>query len=103
MGYRKALEFLIIDYCINLDSNNQHKIQNKGITSVVKEFIKDDIIKEITVRAFWIANDETHNIRKYEDYNLNDLKKFIDSIVTMIEAKLLYEKIIVEMPYKIKQ
>jgi len=100
MGYRKALEFLIRNYCISLNSNNQLKIKDISISSVVKEFIEDDIIKQISIRAFWLGNDETHYIRKNEDYNLNDLKKFIDRIVGLIESKVLYNTIIVEMPNK---
>ena len=103
MGYRKALEFLIIDYYILLNPNNQHIIGETFISSIINEFIEDDVFKQVSLRAIWLCNDETHYARKHKDYNLNDIKKIIDSVVSMIESKMLYNKIIVDMPYKTKQ
>lgn len=98
MGYRKALEFLLKDYCIAKFSTDKIKIEKMYISDLLEEFIHDDVIKQVSIRAFWLGNDETHYIRLNEKYGLKDLKDFINSIVDIIEANELYNRVIIEMP-----
>lgn len=84
-GYRKALEFLIKDYAIEHNPNEKEKIQNMSVASCIDIYIQNTRIQTLAKASAWIGNDETHYVRKHVDYNLQDLKKFITSIVSYIE------------------
>lgn len=81
MGYRKSLEFLIKDYCSYKFPSDIAKIQSMLLGQCINEYIDDDQIKKLSKVSVWIGNDETHYIRKFEDKDINNLKRFIDTTV----------------------
>ena len=85
LGYRKALEFLIKDYLITL----KHKDHDKTIASELGQCISqlDSDLQDIAKASVWLGNDETHYFRKNPEYDLGDLKLFIDCLVTDIERE----------------
>jgi hypothetical protein len=105
-GYRKALEFLIKDYVISQnpetdpDKKAAHKdlVERQQLAACIKEHIKSEQIKEISKRAAWLGNDETHYIRKWEDKDLKDLKKLIALAMHWIEMETLTAEVISDMP-----
>jgi hypothetical protein len=82
MGYRKALEFLIRDYAISKQPDKKPEILSSPLVQCIKSYIDNDSIKTLATVSAWIGNDETHYLRHHEDRNINDLKKFIDTIVS---------------------
>ena len=62
-GYRKALEFLIKDYCISETPNDAEQIRKEFLGSCIKNRVSDAIVKECAERAVWLGNDETHYVR----------------------------------------
>ncbi len=92
IGYRKALEFLIKDYCIYNNPNNKDKISKMPLAQVIKEYISNDKIQKLAKASVWIGNDETHYIRKFEDKDISDLKRFINATVLSIELDLTYNE-----------
>ncbi|NEZ46512.1 DUF4145 domain-containing protein [Clostridium niameyense] len=84
MGYRKALEFLIKDYCIKNCPDSKERIESQFLNKVINEYIKDSNMKECAKRATWLGNDETHYIRKWENKDINDLKKLIQLTMNYI-------------------
>jgi len=88
MGYRKALEFLIKDYCIHYHSKDAKKIKQENLSQVINEYITSDKIKNSSKASAWIGNDEAHYLRKYEDKDVKDLKKFIETTVAYIHYEL---------------
>ena len=100
VGYRKALEFLIKDFLIAKTSDETTKtaIKNEFLGASISKRIENTKIKEIAKRAAWLGNDETHYTKKWESKDLNDLKQTIELTVHWIEAELLTEKILAEMP-----
>lgn len=88
MGYRKALEFLIKDYCIYRNPDDKSKIQSALLSQVITEYVDSSKIKNLAKASAWIGNDETHYIRKFEDKDINDLKKFISATVAFITYEL---------------
>jgi hypothetical protein len=52
----------------------------------------------VAKRAAWLGNDETHYIRKWEDKDLDDLKKLIKLTVLWIEMEQMTKDALVEMP-----
>ena len=84
MGYRKSLEFLLKDYCIYKKPDEYETIQSMPLSQVINEYVESEKIKNLSKASTWIGNDETHYIRKFEDKDINDLKKFIDATVAFI-------------------
>jgi hypothetical protein len=105
-GYRKALEFLIKDYVISqypetdpgLKAAHKDLVEKQQLAACIKENIKSEQIKEISKRAAWLGNDETHYVRKWEDKDLNDLKKLIALAMHWIEMETLTAEVISDMP-----
>jgi hypothetical protein len=105
-GYRKALEFLIKDYIISqfteedADKKAAHKtrVEKQQLGPCIQEYIKSEQIKEISKRAAWLGNDETHYIRKWEGKDLEDLKKLISLTLHWIEIEKLTADVIKDMP-----
>jgi len=89
MGYRKALEFLIKDYCSYITPNDKEQIQKMLLSQVVSKYILDNDILIFAKASVWLGNDETHYIKQFTDKDINDLKNFIDATVHYISLKLL--------------
>ena len=89
IGYRKALEFLIKDYCIYKNKSEEEKIKSEPLSQVITDFILSKKIKNLAKASAWIGNDETHYVRKYEDKDINDLKRFISATVAYITYELI--------------
>ena len=100
VGYRKSLEFLIKDYLITLHPNNEEDVKKKALGKCISEYIKDERIKSVAKRAVWLGNDETHYLRKWEDKDLQDLKKLIDLTVHWLEMEQITKEMINDMPEK---
>ena len=89
IGYRKALEFLIKDYCIDKNKEQEEKIKKEPLSQVITNYILSDKIKNLAKASIWIGNNETHYVRKYEDKNIKDLKRFISATVAYIAYELI--------------
>ena len=98
MAYRKALEFLIKDYCIKVESESSDVIQGKMLGRVIRDHVTDENIKSCASRAAWLGNDETHYVRKWEDKDISDLKTLLELTVHWIRSSLLTQKYYSEMP-----
>lgn len=88
IGYRKALEFLIKDYCIYKHPDKEHEIKTNFLSNVIKNYVDIDKIKTLSKASSWIGNDETHYVRVYDDKDINDLKRFISATIAFITYDL---------------
>ncbi|MCA1021787.1 DUF4145 domain-containing protein [Halobacillus litoralis] len=77
IGYRKAVEFLVKDYLVFLNRENETEILARPLGQCINTLENKDI-KEIAKRATWLGNDEAHYQRKWEDKDVEDLKKLIE-------------------------
>ena len=77
MGFRKALEFLIKDYCINITPDKEAEIKKMPLAQVIGAHVKDQNIKTCASRAAWLGNDEAHYERVWTDHDIKDLKLLI--------------------------
>mgnify|MGYP002775257027 FL=1 len=92
MGYRKALEFLIKDYAIHFNLAEAETIKEQALAQCIKAYIDNPKIKTLAERSAWLGNDEVHYVRKHPDFDINDLKRFIDTCVNYIEMELNLEQ-----------
>ncbi|MBO7415554.1 MAG: DUF4145 domain-containing protein [Bacteroidaceae bacterium] len=99
VGYRKALEFLIKDYLISRETDEQiiDNIKNKFLSNCIQENVKNDNIKNVAKRAVWLGNDETHYVRQWADKDVCNLKQLIDLTVWWIESEIGTERVLQEM------
>lgn len=96
-GFRKALEFLVKDYCKHKNPEQGEKINKAGLAAVIKEFIVDKRIKNLAEKTAWLGNDQTHYIKIWEDHDLEDLKTLLDLTILFIEGDIMYERRMEEM------
>lgn len=90
LGYRKALEFLVKDYAITFNPDKIDSIKSTMLSPCINEYIDNQRIKSLATASAWLGNDETHYVRKHDDYNLKHLKAFISAIVSYIDSELSY-------------
>lgn len=88
IGYRKALEFLIKDYCIYRHPDKAENIKSQSLSQVIDNFVDSTKIKNLSKASVWLGNDETHYIRKFEEKDITDLKRFITATVAFITYDL---------------
>lgn len=97
-GYRKALEFLIKDYCISQNPEDETKIRQAALMSVICERIDHPRVHAAAKRAAWLGNDETHYFRKWCEHDITDLKKLIEITVSWIQLEVRTAGFRSEMP-----
>ena len=99
VGYRKALEFLIKDYLVSRETDEQviENIKNKFLNNCIQENVQNDNIKQVAKRAVWLGNDETHYVRQWADKDVTNLKQLIDLTVRWIENEVETERVLQEM------
>ena len=85
-GYRKALEFLVKDYCKILEPSKADSIEKTALGACINNFVTDENIKTTASRAVWLGNDETHYVRQYDDFDIEHLKELIDLTVNWIDT-----------------
>ena len=93
LGYGKALEFLIKDYAISLNSTDAEAIKKVSLSECIKNHIPDDELRNSADLARWLRNDETHYLRKFESTDASDLRGLIDIAGLLIQQAQLKVKI----------
>lgn len=87
VGYRKAAEFLIKDYVISKNPSDEEHIKSIMLGKVIADYLNDfPKIQALAKSVAWIGNDETHYVRRHDDKDIEDLKKFILSAAQFIAA-----------------
>jgi len=99
-GYRKALEFLIKDYAISLQTDEAAKAEIKRIQlgNVITKFLDGDKLPIVSKRAAWLGNDETHYERRWTGKDLDDLKNLISAVEHFVAMEVLVKDLPTEMP-----
>lgn len=92
VGYRKALEFLVKDYCIVEDPSAAELIKKEALGATITNRVSDPHVKECARRAAWLGNDETHYVRRWEDKDISDLKILIELTMSWIRSSVLTKR-----------
>src|SRR5262249_54157772 len=77
VGYRKALEFLVKDYCITITPAAASAIRGAYLGACINQFVDSPQVKACAERAAWLGNDETHYERRWDDFDIQNLKELI--------------------------
>lgn len=89
MGYRKAIEFLIKDFAIKFHPNDEDKIKSLTLSQCIKDYVDNPRIKKLATASVWLGNDQTHYVKKHEDYDIDSMKSFIGALIDIIKSELL--------------
>jgi len=80
---------LIKDYAIHENTEKAEEIKNTWMKVCIDKYIDDKKIKTLAERSDWIGNDEAHYVRKQENRDIKDMKKFIKAMVYFIGMTLI--------------
>jgi hypothetical protein len=97
-GYRKALEFLVKDFCVREHRSEEAAIKRKPLANVIEEYVDSTNIKQCAKRAAWLGNDETHYVRTWDARDVSDMKLLIRLTVNWIDDHITTQEYIQEMP-----
>ena len=89
---------MIKDYIIRSHKDTAEEIKKLLLGTCISKYVTSDRVKQVSARAVWLGNDETHYLRKWEDKDLKDLKALIDLTVHWIEMEELTETVMKDMP-----
>lgn len=92
VGFRKSIEFLVKEYAILKHPDKKDAIEKKFLSNVINDYLSDfPQIQTLARAAVWIGNDETHFVRKHEDKDISDMKRFLNATALFISADLTAE------------
>lgn len=87
------------DYLIYKFPSDEATIQVEPLSVSIRR-IEDDRIRVLSERATWIGNDETHYVKKHENLDIAEMKRFIDAVLHYIESELSFELALSIQPQK---
>lgn len=93
-GYGKALEILVKDYLIKILPEDEELIKSLSLYNCIEQKLENSKIKALAKKATIIRNDETHYQRKYEESDINDLKKLINATASWIDLESYTSEVI---------
>ena len=96
-GYRKALEFLIKDYCCSVHHKDCEKIKKMQLGPVISKYVDSERIRQCAKLASWLGNDEVHYLQRWREKDLEDLKALFKLTIHWIESDLLTTAYVAEM------
>lgn len=97
VGYRKALEFLVKDYCVTKYPDKEDEVKKRPLGQIVDVYVDNENIKQCAKRAVWLGNDETHYVRTWIDKDIQHLKRLIKLTVGWIEQAIVTEMLMQDM------
>jgi len=74
------------------------EIKRQALAICIRERVSNSNIVTTATRAAWLGNDEVHYQRKWEDKDVQDLKRFIALTVHWIQMEELTKKAAEDMP-----
>ena len=91
IGFRKSIEFLIKDFLINYQNQNSEQIAKLPLAQAINK-IENKKIQNLSKATTWLGNDETHYQRKYDDKDVNDMKRFIKALTFYISSEIVADE-----------
>lgn len=98
VGLRKAIEFLVKDYCIHESPRDADAIRKEFLGETIKNRVTDGKVKAVAQRATWLGNDETHYERRWEGKDITDLKTLIELTLAWVRSDIVTKQYLQTMP-----
>lgn len=87
IGYRKSIEFLLKDYLISQNPDQEDKISKMQLSDCINK-LDNQKIQNLAKATVWLGNDETHYVRKHEDMGIPELEKFLNTLVSYLAFEI---------------
>ena len=88
IGYRRALEFLVKDYCIFAWPGDTETIKNSTLHATILKLQEiSPIIENIAKKIKDIGNDHTHYIKRYP-YTYKEMKRLILILIPFLQGAI---------------
>lgn len=87
IGYRKSIEFLLKDYLISNNPDEEDKISKMHLADCINK-LDNQKIKDLAKATIWLGNDETHYVRKHEEKGIPELEKFLNTLVSYLAFEI---------------
>ena len=91
IGYRKSLEYLVKDYLIQVQEEDEQTIKSSLLGTCINK-ITDTKIQTLARGATWLGNDETHYEKRHPDYDITYIKLFIKTLVEFIVGENAFKE-----------
>lgn len=88
-GFRNALEILIKDFAINELNEDSKEVSKKSLFDAIESYLPDPKLKKAADVVRILGNDYTHYDRKYNQYDIDLLKVYLDIFIKRIDAEYL--------------
>lgn len=92
-GYRSALEILIKDYALKYIETDKEQVAKLSLSSAIEKYFSGDSFNAAEVVRI-LGNDYTHWVQQY-DFNLSQLKAYLDIFVGYIKMQVMLKDPIV--------
>ena len=83
MGYRKSLETLVKHFACKTSPDETENILKESLGATINR-LDSKQIQALARAATWLGNDQTHLVTKHPDYDLPELKAFIQALCQYI-------------------
>lgn len=100
IGYRKAIEFLLKDWAISDHPDEKDVIAKMHLGDCIQKYIPDPVLRDGFARVVWLGNDETHYQRKWDDKDIDDLKRLLHASLNKMACDLELKSLAETMPPK---
>lgn len=91
MAYRRALEFLVKEYLIKFGIKTRKEAYDMQLHSAI-DFLDNNDIKNLAKASSWLGNDQAHTVKKWPEYDVDDLKSFIVAFASFVSFKINAKK-----------
>lgn len=91
MAYRRALEFLVKGYLIKFRIKTEKEAYDMALHSAI-DLLDNDDIKYLAKASAWLGNDQAHTVKKWPEYDVDDLKSFIVAFASFVSFKINAKK-----------
>ncbi len=93
-GYRRALEFLVRDFCARRSPADVAAIRRKALGHVIEDHVDDPGVRECARRAAWLENDEAHEPRRWQEKDIALLKDLLALTESWVNTALLASRLL---------
>lgn len=94
IAFRKAFEVLVKDYAAYLNKSvDKQEILKLSLKQTIDKYFKSSEFEPIFRKISWLGNDHSHTFNKHDNYNVDDLKRFIHACISKIISQLDLEEL----------
>lgn len=88
-GYRNSIEVLIKDYAINELNKPEKEVKSKKLYNAIGDYLPNEKLMSTADVVRILGNDNTHYERRYSDFDIDILKRYLTIFISQIDTEYL--------------